>query len=687
MAGEMEDFGEVYLQDEGDLGMEQYTSVFIQETREHLEDMTEALIVLENNPDDLDALNRIFRSAHTVKGSSAMMGFEGLSKLTHAMEDVFDQLRKGAKMPEGLMDVIFECMDLLESGINGLETGADDAPDFERYIGMLRGINFDEGGEPLNLNHGGTTGKRGNGLLDLFDEKDAHNIIEEVSTLREGEKCLALKVSLDAECIFKSVRAFMVLNSLEKLGRIIGSVPKAEHFEDGSFDSLEFLAVLATERPEEEIAECILGVSEVDDAAITLIDEEYLSRHEATRSDGEARTETKVKLQSINSIRVHTDQLDMLMNLSGELMINKVQLIQLSEQYSRSSLKHTIDNIDRLTTELQDVVMHIRMVPVSQIFNRFPRLVRDLSHKENKKINFILEGKEIELDRTILEEIGEPIIHLLRNAVDHGIELPEERVASGKGEEGTIRLVAERGQSHVLILVEDDGAGLNSDKIRAKALEKGLVTDAETQRMTQDQLVSLIMLPGFSTADVVTDVSGRGVGMDVVNTKIEALGGSVQLESRQREGTRVTLKLPLTLSIIKAMLVEAANNIYAIPAGFVNEVILSDKSDVTNLGGIRAVTIRGKIIPIVGIHELLHIPYTETERNTIVVINREPFNFGLIVDSILSIQEIVTKNLDEHLKDIEGVSGATILGDGSVVLILNPVNLYLSQKKGARDRR
>ena len=685
MGSETEDYGEVYLQDDMDFGMEQYKSVFIQETKEHLEEMTEALIILENNPDDMDSLDRIFRSAHTVKGSSAMMGYEGLSKLTHAMEDAFDQLRKGAKMPEGLMDVIFESMDLLESGINNLENGADEVLDFERLIGILRGIDFEKAGESPDLEQRGETGKRNNGPLGLFDEKDINKIIEEVSKLGEGETCLALNVSLDAKCLFTSVRAFMVVNRLEKLGRIIGSVPKAECFEEGSFDSHEFLAVLTTKKSDKEVKECILAVPEIDDATITPIGEDYLSQYEASQSKGEAKTETKVRLQTIKSIRVQTDQLDKLMNLVGELLINKVQLIQISEQYSLSPLKHSLDNIDRFTTELQDVVMRIRMVPVSQIFNRFPRLVRDLSHKQRKKVNFVLEGKEIELDRTILEEIGEPIIHLLRNAVDHGMELPEDRVASGKSEEGTIKLVAEKRQNDVLIWVEDDGAGLNADKIKAKALEKGLVTEAETRRMTQEQLVNLIMLPGFSTADVVTDVSGRGVGMDIVNTKIEALGGTVQLESHTGVGTKVTLKLPLTLSIIKAMLVEAANTVYAIPVGFVNELVFVEKSEVTTLGETKAVTIRGKVVPIVSIHELLHLPHTETESYTIIVVNKEPFKFGLIVDSMVGMQEIVTKNLDEHLNDIQGVVGATILGDGSVVLILNPINLYMSQNKGASD--
>jgi two-component system chemotaxis sensor kinase CheA len=687
MSKETEDIGEVYLQDDMDFGMEQYKSVFIQETKEHLEDMTEALIILENNPEDMESLDRIFRSAHTVKGSSAMMGFEDLSKLTHAMEDAFDQLRKGARMPEGLMDVIFESMDLLESGINNLEHGVDEVLDFERHIGILRGIDFEKSGDSPDLEQRVGTGKGNNGLYGLFDEIDADKIIEEVSKLGEGETCLALNVSLDSKCLFTSVRAFMAVNRLEKLGRIIGSVPKAESFEDGSFDSHEFLVLLTTEKSELEVEECILAVPEIDGVDITPIDEEYLSQYEASQSKGEAKAETKVRLQTIKSIRVQTDQLDKLMNLVGELLINKVQLIQISEQYSLSSLKHSLDNVDRFTTELQDVVMRIRMVPVSQIFNRFPRLVRDLSHKQRKKVNFVLEGKEIELDRTILEEIGEPIIHLLRNSVDHGMELPEDRVASGKSEEGTIKLVAERRQNDVLIWVEDDGVGLNAEKIKAKALEKGLVTEAETKRMTHDQLVNLIMLPGFSTADVVTDVSGRGVGMDIVNTKIEALGGSVQLESQEGMGTKVTLKLPLTLSIIKAMLVEAADNVYAIPVGFVNELVFVDRGDVKDLGEINAVSIRGKVVPIVRIHDLLHLPHNEVESYTIIVVNKEPFKFGLIVDSMVGMQEIVTKNLDEHLNDIQGVVGATILGDGSVVLILNPINLYLSQNKAAGDLR
>ena len=683
MASETEAYEEIYLQDDMDSEMEQYKSIFVLESREHLQAMTESLITLENNPEDADALNKIFRSAHTIKGSSAMMGFQKITELTHTMEDAFDQLRKGARMPEGLMDIIFECMDILEARIGNLENDVEEELDFDKYIGILRGINFSEDEEPFESSEDGASWMGEIEFLSGFSESATRDISETVRTLKEDERCLAIEITLSDDCLFKAVRAFMAVNNLKMVGRIVDTAPNVKEFERGSFDSKDFLVILVTEKADEEVRECVLGVSEVEGVSVTLIDDSHLENLKSEKRSvkiEKGRKDTEMKVQSINSIRVQTDQLDTLMNLVGELVINKIQLTQIGGEYKLDPLKHSIDNIDRLTTELQDVVMRIRMVPVGQIFNRFPRLVRDLSRKEKKRVKLILEGRDIELDRTVLEEIGEPIIHLLRNAVDHGIEPLEVRAANGKPQEGAIRLVAERRQDHVLILVEDDGAGLDADKIKAKAISKGLVTEAEAKLMTQDQLVSLIMLPGFSTADEVTDVSGRGVGMDIVKTKIEALGGSVHLETQRGTGTKINLKLPLTLSIIKAMLVEVANKVFAIPISFVEETIQVAKSMCENLGAYKALTLRGGIIPIVSLNRLLNLPQTKAENYKIMVINREPNKFGLVVDSILGMQEIVTKNLNDSLRGIQGVSGVTILGDGRIIFILDPVNLYLSGK-------
>jgi len=530
---------------------EQYKELFIEEAKEHLQTITQALLDLEKNPEDMETLNKIFRSAHTLKGSSGMMGFNDISELTHVMEDVFDELRKGAEASSNLIDVLFECVDALEARLAKLENGED---------------------EPI----------------------DVSSLIEK------------LKV-----CIVK-----------EK------DKEKAEKIEDYT---------------------------------------------------GKSETKAEVELQSVRVVKVHTEQLDKLMNLVGELVINKIQLLKIASDYKLEPLKHSLSNIDRLTRELQDIVMQIRMVPVAQIFDRFPRLVRDLSRREGKKVNFVMKGREIEVDRTVLEEIGEPLIHLLRNAIDHGIEPPDVRVKKGKSPEGTVKLIAKRRRDNIIITVEDDGAGIDPEKVRKSAVEKGLISRSEAEKLGKEQLINLVFLPGLSTSSKVTETSGRGIGLDVVKNKIVSIGGNVQLETEIGKGTKVTLTLPLSLAIVEAMLVKVTDQLYAIPVSFVSEIASVKKENVRKLGNIDATIIRGKVVPLIQLRELLNLPHSESNNLTTVIINREPANFGLVVDSVVGLQEIVTKSLHESLMKIEGISGVTILGDGQVVLILDPIAL-LSRK-------
>ena len=530
---------------------EQYKELFIEEAKEHLQTITQALLDLEKNPKDMETLNKIFRSAHTLKGSSGMMGFNDISELTHVMEDVFDELRKGAEASSNLIDVLFECVDALEARLAKLENGED---------------------EPI----------------------DVSSLIEK------------LKV-----CIVKE-------KDKEKAEKIV----------------------------------------------------EYA---------GKSETKAEVELQSVRVVKVHTEQLDKLMNLVGELVINKIQLLKIASDYKLEPLKHSLSNIDRLTRELQDIVMQIRMVPVAQIFDRFPRLVRDLSRREGKKVNFVMKGREIEVDRTVLEEIGEPLIHLLRNAIDHGIEPPDVRVKKGKSPEGTVKLIAKRRRDNIIITVEDDGAGIDPEKVRKSAVEKGLISRSEAEKLGKEQLINLVFLPGLSTSSKVTETSGRGVGLDVVKNKIVSIGGNVQLETEIGKGTKVTLTLPLSLAIVEAMLVKVTDQLYAIPVSFVSEIASVKKENVRKLGNIDATIIRGKVVPLIQLRELLNLPHSESNNLTTVIINREPANFGLVVDSVVGLQEIVTKSLHESLMKIEGISGVTILGDGQVVLILDPIAL-LSRK-------
>jgi len=655
--------------------MEQYKELFIEEAKEHLQIINQSLLDFEKNPNDVETLNKIFRSAHTLKGSSGMMGFKDISELTHVMEDIFDNLRNGTKASSDLIDVLLECVDVLETRLNELENGKDEPVDVSSLIKKLKACTFTEKTQKAKVKKSDEQRR----------EKAPSIKVEEYGEkLENEEKIFVVHVKLSEECVFKGARAFMVLNDLEKIGKIIKSTPSKDELERGDFDAYEFDVIVATKCKKEKVKKCIEDVSEVVHAEVK---ESYKEPPERKVEDKKPLSVNKneIALQSIRTIKVHTEQLDKLMNLVGELVINKIQLLKIASEYKLETLKHTLDNIDRLTMELQDVVMRIRMVPVELIFNRFPRLVRDLSRKEGKKVNFIVEGKEIEVDRTILEEISEPLIHLLRNAVDHGIEKPEIRRKKGKNPEGTVKLIAERKRDHVVIRVEDDGAGIDPEKIRKAAVEKGIISKSEAEKLEKDQLIDMIFLPGLSTSEKVTETSGRGVGMDVVKTKIESFGGNVQIESEIGKGTKITLTLPLSLAIVKAMLIKVANQLYAIPVSLVSEVTSVKKENVRKIGNIDATKFREKVIPIVQLRELLSLPLSQNDILTTLIINREPVNFGLIVDSVVGLQEIVTKSLYESLRKIEGIGGVTILGDGRVVLILDPIALLSQKNKRKRQ--
>ena len=647
---------------------EQYMGIFIQEAKELLETIASSLLELEKNPEEPRILNEIFRAAHTLKGSSGMMGFTDLQKLAHKMEDVFDNIRKGSITPSSnLIDVLFECVDAIERRINRLEKGEKEEEDFSSLIKKIEDC----------LKENAAVDKGKSFILPSMEE--LRTLVDENSL----KKCFIITVKLSEDCIFKSARAYMVITVLRELGKILKCSPEVEEIENGNFNESSFTVLLMTDHEGEEIEEAIKDVPEVSEVEVKAL-RRNIRQVKAPKpprfQSEEMRSKPKLEVNfgQVQTIKVHREDLDKLMNLVGELIINKIQLLKLSSEYKLNFLKTNIDNIDRLTSELQDLVMRIRMVPIEHIFNRFPRLVRDLSKKMGKKVNFIMEGKEIEVDRTVLEEIGEPILHLLRNAVDHGIEPPERRKEAGKPPEGTIKLIAERRKDHILIIVEDDGAGIDPEKVKRKALEKGLISAKEADAMTAQQLINLIFLPGFSTAEKITETSGRGVGMDVVKTKIESLGGSVNIETTVGKGTKVTLTLPLTLAIVKAMLIEAADQTYAIPLSLIDEVIALKEAEIRKIGNIQAINLRGKVLPIFHLRKLLGYPEYKKEKYDALIINKNSSCFGLIVDSILGMQEIVIKTLDESLKKIRGIAGVTILGNGKVTLILDPITLIKS---------
>jgi two-component system chemotaxis sensor kinase CheA len=628
--------------------MENYKDVFISESMEHINSLTQGLLELEKNPGNKEVITEIFRAAHTLKGMSATMGYEGMAQITHDMENLLDAVRNGElEISSEVIDVLFEAVDILESALDSLSESDEENIDAQEVSQKLSKF---------------TQIKR-------KGDKDAAGRKVEVSLPEEGIK--RIDIQLDEDCTLKSVRVYMAFRELRELGEIVKCIPDEEKLEDGNFDR-SFSIFLKTNASEEEIRARLKKVSEVSRV-------EIYSGEASPAKEGKAKKVGDIK--SVQTVRVSIERLDSLMNLVGELVISKSRLFQIKNKYAIDELNETLAYIDKLTTSLQEEVQEMRMVEVRYVFDRFPRMVRDLAKKEGKLVEFVIEGKDIELDRTVLDEIGDPLVHLLRNCIDHGIEAPEERVRKGKDEKGRILLKARRVKDHVEIIVEDDGRGIDPEKIKRIAVEKGLISESEAAKMSDDEAKMLIFTPGFSSADKVTDISGRGVGLDVVRNKILSLGGTVELESEVDKGTRFVLKLPLTLAITKALLISAGGKIYAIPLNNVNEILNVKAEDISTVMGQEVIQLRGRILPVYDLLSLLgKSSGTNSKHNRPVVIVEKGGNLiGLAVDGLIGQQEIVIKSLDGKLRDVRGFAGSTILGDGRVSLILDIASLGVGE--------
>jgi two-component system chemotaxis sensor kinase CheA len=682
------------------LDNDQYRQLFIEEAKEHIDTITKSMLILEKDPENKEVVNMLFRSAHTLKGSSGMMGFKDFQELTHAMEDIFDEMRKGNKPSCDLISLLLECVDALTQRLDNIQSRVDGDIDYEGYKTRLQAM------EAQLL--GGIAPKP---KVEIGETKPAENttaepkpatvdVNHEEYKLAEGEKCYTVNMKFANDCGFKSIRAGMVIDKVAEIAKIIKSVPDKSDLEEQKL-SRGLKIVVAGKCEDKELEGCAKQVLEVEEIAVTPFNDtasalnsvmvaaalasEPANSNYLVTVENKAITKVAVETQTAQTVRVKFDQLDQLMNLVGELVINKIALLQVTaDNHTQDGLKRITENIDRLTADLQDLVMQVRMVPVSQVFDRFPRLVRDLSLKEKKKINLVMEGREIEVDRSVLDEIGEPLIHLLRNSVDHGVELPEERQANGKIETGQIVLSAQRNGNQVIIEIYDDGAGIDPEKIKISALKKGVASQADLDKMTKEQLINLIFLPGFSTAKEITETSGRGVGMDVVKTKITALGGIVHIDSQVGKGTRTTIKLPITLAIIQAILVTDTQETFAIPTSQVSEIVRVKKSEVQKLGKTEAIVVRDHVIPMMHLHKMLHLPESDEEELELLIIylGDEHTKMALAVDSVLRQQDILVKSLNDALSGIKGVSGATILGDGQVVLVLDVAQM-VKHNRGA----
>ncbi|WP_033169887.1 chemotaxis protein CheA [Selenomonas sp. ND2010] len=674
----------------------QYMEMFLDESHEHLQSLNEGLLSLEENSEDVSVVNDIFRNAHTLKGMSATMGYNKIAELTHEMEDVLDLIRKEQlKLDEDIIDTLFKCLDSLEQMINSVADGeSEDVVDVSDLVAKLSAISKGEpapAAAPAAPAAENTAAAPSAGIALSDVDRDVLRQAKEGGLLG-----VHVQVTLSETCLLKSARSYMVMNALDELGDVIKSVPPAEALEQEKFDhTFDVLVVTASDT--KAVEEALSSISEIDKLVVELVDPDAPAAAKPAAEEKKAapapaaapaakpapakspaakkapaKPAAPKKAHQSQSVRVDIDKLDTLMNLMGELVINKVRLEQIGQTHRLAELTETLEQMDRVTTDLQNIVMKVRMVPVSAVFNRFPRMVRDVSKELNKEINLTIEGEETELDRTVIDEIGDPIMHLLRNSLDHGVEHPDDREAKGKPRTGEVGLIARHEGNNVVIMVTDDGAGIPAEKIRKKAVEKGMITQEEADKLDDADAVRLIFLPGFSTAEQITDISGRGVGMDVVRSKIESLSGHVDVETKVDEGSVFKIKLPLTLAIIQAMLVKVQEEMYAIPLGSIDSTINIQPEDIKTVRNKEVIVLRGEIIPIIRMEETLQVPHVkDSDEIFVVVVHAGEAKAGIVVDNLIGQQEIVIKTLGNLFAGLKMFSGATVLGDGRVALILD----------------
>ena len=681
--------------------MSQYLEVFIEESKEHLQSCNDHLLELEKNPNDMRIISEIFRSAHTLKGMSATMGYDDLAKLTHQMENVLDGIRNQTiSVSPILLDIIFLAVDDLEAMIQSIANGGDGKKDVSTVVDKLKMI---ENGQNPNETDGRmevavAIAEPNQELIVHYDEFERTVIGQ---SQEQGFHTYEISISLRKDCILKAARVYMIFEVLEKIGEIIKSIPTVEQLEEEQFDQSFMVTLISTEEAS-EIKKKVLKVSEVekvDITSVTLNGLDSKSHHETSNKNESQFTEVQSKEDNKSNIakqdqsedtkeqstqhssgkaanktiRVNIERLDILLNLFEELVIDRGRLEQISSELNNQELQETVDRMSRTTGDLQNIILNMRMVPIEMVFNRFPRMVRQLSRDLQKNVNLEIVGAETELDRTVIDEIGDPLVHLIRNSLDHGIETPDIRKAKGKPEEGTVLLKAYHSGNHVFIEIEDDGAGINRDKVLQKALKNGIVNEQLAETLTDKQVYELIFASGFSTAEAISNVSGRGVGLDVVKNTIETLGGNVSVDSVEGKGSRFSIQLPLTLSIISVMLVEIQKEKYAIPLSSILETAIIKKTEILHAHNQKVIDFRGKIVPLLFLKDLFEVPvYKEDDEYiSLVIVRKGEKMAGIVVDSFIGQQEIVLKSFGNYLTNIFAIPGATILGDGQVALIVD----------------
>jgi len=661
------------------LDVSRYLDLFLEESMEHLQTLNLGLLSLEKDSNRLDLLDEIFRAAHTLKGMSATMGYDPVAQLTHKMESLLEKIKeRKILLNQEIVNTLFQCVDALEKMLLMIREGETPELDLKNLLKKLNNLEKSQVIKEVEQERNKQKSPpkfQQEELESGFNEYEI-NVIHEA--LSKGFNVWKIMISLSPDCLMKSVRAFMVFRNLESLGEIIKAVPPVQDIEDEKFDR-EFTLFLVSKEESTEIEQA-LNISEI---AIKSMEKVKVKKSKGSVPHKPIKTKNKTqfasgkKHQVYQTVRVDIGRLDKLMNLVGELVINKTRLEQIYLSNDWRGLHETIEQINHITTDLQMVVQNVRMVSIEQVFNRFPRMVRDLTKELGKEVDLILEGKDTELDRTVIDEIGDPLVHLIRNAIDHGLEPPKEREVSHKSPTGMLKLSAKHEGNQVSICVEDDGRGLDVEAIRCKVLENKIVTKSQLETMDEQAIVNLIFESGFSTAKVVTNVSGRGVGLDVVKNKIVALNGQVSVETKKGQGTRFLIKLPLTLAIIQALLVKVQEEIFAIPLVNIDETTDLEPKKIKNIQGQPTMVLRGKVLPLVYIKKILEVPGDkEAEELNVVVVQKGKQKIGLVVEDLIGQQEIVISSLGKLLSGLPGIVGASILGDGTVALILDIGTLF-----------
>lgn len=693
------------------MDLSQYLEIFIDETKEHLQTLNDQVLILEAEPENIDTVNEIFRAAHSLKGMAGTMGFKRMQRLTHDMENVFSEIRNGKlNVNADMVDIVFKCLDAIEGYLTNIIESADEGTeDNEELIGLLNdALEESTDAAPAEEKKKETEAEKSSSEKEADGDRCKFRNVpiadfEKNAMLEAKEKGMhiyAVTVYIQESCLLKAARAFLVFKGIEDKGEVIKSYPSAQDIEDEKFE-LDFSMFIVSEKSLDEIKKTIENVSEIEEAVI----EEYeipdtvtetVPKNEEPKNKveeapkpavSEKKEEKKAPAKAVagkpvvnRSVRVDIEKLDDLMNLVSELIIAKNGLVSVSGVAAANDQKFNeqIEYLERITTNLHESVMKTRMVPIESVVNRFPRMIRDLSKKLNKEMELIMTGEDTELDRTVIDEIGDPLMHMLRNAADHGLESTIDRLKIGKPQVGTIRLDAYQDGNNVTIEVSDDGAGIDVEKIKRKAIDKGTITEEQAEYMSEKEAVDLLFQPAFSTAEKISDVSGRGVGLDVVKNKIEGLGGDVEVASKLGEGTTFIVRLPLTLAIIQALMVDVCGEKYALP---LNSIVTLEEilpEDIKYVHTKEVINLRGMVIPLVRLNEVLDVQSDDAEESNpddeglvVVIVKKGDKQAGLVISKLIGQQEIVIKPLGKFIHVPKLISGATILGNGDVALIID----------------